>query len=142
MEVDSTNRSARYTGLAPGTYRFRAQASTDGRVWSENEAAIPVVISPPWWQTWWSRGGTILAIVGLLAGAYKLRVRALHQRGIELQTLVDERTAEAVNARIQAEQANRAKSTFLANMGHELRTRLNAILGFSSILGERSDNAA
>jgi len=33
-----------------------------------------------------------------------------------------------------AEQANRAKSTFLSSMSHEVRTPLNAILGFSQLL--------
>jgi len=37
-------------------------------------------------------------------------------------------------AKLQAEEANKAKSTFLANMSHEIRTPLNAILGFSQLL--------
>jgi signal transduction histidine kinase/ActR/RegA family two-component response regulator len=42
--------------------------------------------------------------------------------------------SEAERARKEAEQANRAKSTFLATMSHELRTPLNGILGYAQIL--------
>ena len=41
---------------------------------------------------------------------------------------------ELVNAKREAEEANRAKSEFLANMSHELRTPLNSIIGFAEIL--------
>lgn len=52
----------------------------------------------------------------------------------ELESRVLERTAEAALARQDAEQANRAKSHFLSRMSHDLRTPLNAVLGFAQLL--------
>ena len=55
----------------------------------------------------------------------------------ELQTLNDtlvERSAELEQQRALADEANRAKSSFLAMMSHELRTPLNAIGGYVQLL--------
>jgi signal transduction histidine kinase len=46
-------------------------------------------------------------------------------------SLIERNTSHALHL---AEAANRAKSSFLANMGHELRTPLNAIIGFSDFM--------
>ncbi len=49
-------------------------------------------------------------------------------------TRAKQREASLRNAKEIAEEANRAKTRFLATMSHELRTPLNSILGFSEII--------
>lgn len=48
-------------------------------------------------------------------------------------------TMELVEAKVRAEESDRLKSAFLANLSHEIRSPLNSIMGFSSLLeGEES----
>jgi PAS domain S-box-containing protein len=53
-----------------------------------------------------------------------------------LEDQVALRTRELVEARDQALAANQAKSTFLANMSHDIRTPMNAVIGMTELLSD------
>jgi PAS domain S-box-containing protein len=57
-------------------------------------------------------------------------------------TAVEDKEVELLLARDDAQAANRAKSDFLANISHELRTPMNAILGFTELLRRDGQHGA
>jgi PAS domain S-box-containing protein len=64
-----------------------------------------------------------------------------HFCGIQHDVTVLKATEERLlQARAAAEAANEAKSLFLANVSHDIRTPLSAVLGFCDILLERVDD--
>ena len=63
---------------------------------------------------------------------------ALRELNAELEARVEARTAELNIAREDAEQANRAKSAFLAAMSHEIRTPMNGVIGMIDVLEQGS----
>ncbi len=76
---------ASYTKVPPGRYVFRAQASSAGGLWNEEGLAVALVVSPPFWRTWWFHGLEILALAGLAAGVFRFQRRRLeHEQEDEL----------------------------------------------------------
>ncbi|MBS1811638.1 MAG: response regulator [Acidobacteria bacterium] len=89
-----TRRVAYYTNLPPGTYRFRVMACNNDGVWNETGAVIEFYLEPHFYQTRWFYA-LCLGGLGLLgAGLYKLRIRQLQARELELEILVELNTRE------------------------------------------------
>jgi ligand-binding sensor domain-containing protein/signal transduction histidine kinase len=72
-----TRRYASYTNLDPGQYVFRVKGANSDGVWSEAGTSVKIVITPPFWGTWWFRILAVAAITGLLALIYRHRVARL-----------------------------------------------------------------
>ena len=81
--------------------------------------------------------GILLLILGFLRKSQRAEAQA-RQAASQLQELnrkLQESQRELQTTLLQAESANSAKTTFLSNMSHDIRTPMNAIVGISNLMG-------
>lgn len=121
INTGSDRRYALYTNLDPGEYTFRVKASNNDGVWNETGLAIPLTVLPPWWKTWWFRGGIIMMIVLVTVSLFRWRVREMENRRRELEDEVRQRTADL--------------NTVLDERGRLIRDLQNALASIKHLKG-------
>lgn len=125
-------RYVSYSNLDPGTYVFRVKASNNDGIWNEEGSSLAIIISPPWWKTWWAYISYILLFGFSL---YGLRRYELNRASLKNQV----KTERAVLK--EREETDKMKSRFFANISHEFRTPLTLIIGpAEKIISDTSDD--
>ncbi len=113
-----------FSRLPPGAYRLEVQARSADHVWSRVQT-LEFHVQPPWWRS--LSGLLVLASIALLLTswfAWLYRRRLQRQHAYQL----------ALHKQDLAEHASAAKTRFLANLGHEIRTPMTGVLGMSELL--------
>ncbi|MFZ6760924.1 sensor histidine kinase [Undibacterium sp. Ji50W] len=86
-----SSRTATYTDLGPGEYRFKVIAANNDGVWNTEGAAARFYIEPAFYQTYWFRTLITIIILAALFGLYKWR-RA--QIASQIYSRIEERLME------------------------------------------------
>ncbi|MBB6459651.1 two-component regulator propeller domain-containing protein [Flammeovirga kamogawensis] len=87
---EDKRRSATYTNLDPGKYKFHVKASNNHGVWNNEGASVTIVVSSPFWETVWFR--LLLFTVFIIALYFLQKVRiSLLKRRYALEAIKSER---------------------------------------------------
>jgi signal transduction histidine kinase/ligand-binding sensor domain-containing protein len=74
-----TRRTAYYSRLPPGSYRFLLIAANSDGIWNREGARLHINVYPPFWNTWWFLMLAAMSVVGLALLVYKGRVSRLEK---------------------------------------------------------------
>ncbi len=112
VSLQPGNNRISFSNVEPGTYHFIVKAKEYSNYSDIIEFSI--VITPPWYATWWARCVYGILFCFILAGLiWQIRHRyRTHQQMLEHQ---------------HAEEINEAKLQFFINISHEIRTPMTLI---------------
>ncbi len=112
-------RTATYTNLDPGVYKFKVKASNNDGTWNEAGTVLNIIIEPPFYRTWWAYLIEFLmlsSIVYFISNYYISRKRlrnALKQEHLELEKMYE---------------LDHLKNQFFTNVSHEFQSPLTLVL--------------
>ena len=108
-----------YTKLPPGQYVLKINATNMTGQWSRQIRTLPVIIKPPFWQTWWAYGFYGLLLSGLIRAYIHYR---LNRERLRQEVVLKEKEAEHLKANAEWQ------TRFFTNITHEFRTPLTLII--------------
>jgi ligand-binding sensor domain-containing protein/signal transduction histidine kinase len=89
IETDASRRTATFTGLAPGEYRFQVRAANVDGVWQTDPTELLIDVLPPWWRTGWAFLIYLTVAAGLLLFILRMRASSSQERQ-QVQNLIAE----------------------------------------------------
>jgi signal transduction histidine kinase/ligand-binding sensor domain-containing protein/DNA-binding response OmpR family regulator len=121
-------KAAYYFNLPPGNYIFKVKVFNAAGVAAEKD--ISIIITPPWWNTWWAYIAYLVLIIVIGRAYFKFTV---NRAKLKSQLLFEQNEAK------RAKELDNLKTQLYTNITHEFRTPLTVILGMAHQIESKPD---
>ncbi|HEY5408962.1 MAG TPA: two-component regulator propeller domain-containing protein, partial [Ginsengibacter sp.] len=135
-----TEHKVYFFNVPPGKYVLHLKAISPDGVWAEKNLSI--IISPPWWRTWWAYIIFALVFIGIVWSFIHYRSVRLRRQNKLLEEKVNHRTEQLKRSleELKSTQAQLIQSEKMASLGeltagiaHEIQNPLNFVNNFSEV---------
>lgn len=123
-----------YTNLDAGEYTLKVKTIANNGELSAQTAEVKLIVTPPFWKTWWFRLLILVAIIGIILLLFYQRIASIEQRNKQLEEVVAARTRELKEANEDLEISNHTKDRFFSILAHDLKNPVAALSGISDLL--------
>ena len=138
----------RFDGLRAANYKLIVQAASPSNEFNGPEKTLTIIISPPFWETWWFRIFSVVAMVFVVYAIVQQQSRKLKKRNVVLEEKVIHRTKELKHSleELRSTQTQLIQQEKMASLGeltagiaHEIQNPLNFVNNFSDVNRELID---
>lgn len=130
-------RTATYTNLDPGEYEFRVKGSNNDGLWNDQGASIKIIITPPYWLTWWFKTFLVLVTIGTGYLLLRIRIKEINKQRAALEWEVKQRTAEV----IQQKEVLEGQAVNMQALNERLQAQADFLRRTNIAIIEKSDEA-
>jgi len=149
--TDASKRFVTYTNLDPGDYTFKVKASNNDGVWNETPTAVRLIITPPYWKTWWFTLLCVLTGACIVFAIFYLRLQKLRDihriRNKIASDLHDDLGATLSSISIMSELANQQikgqspqASSLLEKIGSSSRNMIESVNDMVWAINPKNDS--
>jgi ligand-binding sensor domain-containing protein/DNA-binding CsgD family transcriptional regulator len=119
--VNVEKRSATYTNLPSGKYKFIVMATNGDGVWSKNARTLFIHVAPPFWNTWWFKFLIFLAFALAVTVWYRNRVLKRERELKEERLKAEKEIIKLQKENLEATLANQNSklTTSILHIGHK-----------------------
>ncbi len=135
-----TEHTAYFFNVPTGKYVLHLKAISPDGIWAEKNLSI--IISPPWWRTWWAYTIFALVFIGMIWSFIHYRSVRLRRQNKILEEKVNHRTEQLKKSleELKSTQSQLIQSEKMASLGeltagiaHEIQNPLNFVNNFSEV---------
>lgn len=130
-----------FANMPSGAYNLKVRTQNPDGLWSISDASLHIVISPPFWHTWWFYLIEVVVVIMLATFIYRYLLKIRTNRLLKIQNEQINLANEQLQISEQnLKRLNATKDKFFSIISHDLKNPFTSLLSISELMAKDYDD--